>query len=135
MYPSKYVAVEDLRGRDINVTISRVVPEKLKTNDGKTKKAWLIYFEKADKPLICNVTNARTIARLYGTEAEQWIGKRITLYPTTCEAFGQTTTCIRIRDRAPGESAPEPAELDSVDGEAFGREMADRMDENQSEVT
>ena len=128
MFPSDYVAAEDLRGRDVNVVINDVELATLRTNDGKSKK-FLIRFKGKDKPLVLNKTNARTIAGLHGTRAEDWVGKPITIYPTTCEAFGETTTCIRIRDRVPGAPQPEAVDLDELDGasDADAAEMADLL--------
>jgi hypothetical protein len=110
MFPSEYVAAEDLQGKDVALTIAKVEKATLRTNDKKTKDAFLIHFDRARKPLVLNKTNARTIAQLHGTQAEKWVGKRVALYPTTCDAFGQTTTCIRIRDRIPGEKVADPAD-------------------------
>ena len=59
------------------------------------------------KKLWCNKTNGRTIAKLYG-KTENWIGKRITLFPTdTRGAGGQTVPCIRVR---PNEPKPRKVE-------------------------
>jgi len=54
-------------------------------------------------PLLLNKTNAKTIAQLYGKRPADWVGKLITLYPTTTEAFGKTQDCIRIRNQVPDQ--------------------------------
>jgi hypothetical protein len=113
MFPKEYLAHEDLMGRDVTMTISRVGSEQLRTEQGNEDK-WCVYFaemearhakepKKPNKRLVLNVTCARSIAKLYGPETDAWIGKRITLYETVCMAFGKQTGCIRIR-----ESAPKP---------------------------
>ena len=46
--------------------------------------------------------NARVIAGLYGGfDSESWLGKKITLYPTTTTFGSQTVDCIRIRPLIP----------------------------------
>ena len=112
MFPGQYVAAAELKGRDATVTIKRVMKAELTTTKGPEMK-WLVYFTDASKPLVLNVTNSRTIAELHGAKAELWAGKRITLYPTTCQAFDKLTDCIRVRDKLPKaangkHSEPEP---------------------------
>ena len=51
-----------------------------------------------NKRLVANVTNARSIAKQYGPETDDWTGKQITLYRTQCMAFGEMVDCIRIRE-------------------------------------
>lgn len=106
LFPSLYVAAADLP-RDVTLTISRVVVEGLKTDRGTQNKP-IVYFAELEKrpedkrkKLVLNKTNARTIARMYGGKAEGWIGKRVTLHASTCEAFGETVDCIRIRANIP----------------------------------
>lgn len=115
MFPSENITAEDLEGRDFTLTISRVKMGTCQTESGPQPMPFL-YFEemdrkKSDKRLGLNKTNARSIARMYGVEATEWVGCRITLFPTTCEAFGDTVTCVRIRGSKPkgkGASKPEP---------------------------
>ena len=48
-----------------------------------------------DRPLVLNKTNLRTFKQIYGTtKASEMIGKRITLYATTCQ-FGRDTASTR----------------------------------------
>lgn len=101
MFPSENVCAEDLGGRDAHLTIERVKMGTVKTDSGPEPMPF-IWFEEAKKPLGLNVTNARTIAKMHGVEATKWVGKRITIYPTTCDAFGEEDVpCIRIRKTPP----------------------------------
>lgn len=110
LYPSEFLAAVDLHGKDATLTIRRVITEDLKTNKGSEKKP-VVYFEETkaraeksgakEKRLVLNKTNALVIAKIYGYEADDWRGKRITLYPTTCDAFGEQKDCIRVRPTAP----------------------------------
>lgn len=114
LYPSLYLGSADLHGKDVPLTIRRVVVEELKTERGPTKKP-IVYFvetkaaaEKAGTPekekrLVMNKTNAMVIASMHGNELDNWPGKRVTLYPTKAEAFGKSVDCIRIRPTEPKE--------------------------------
>lgn len=100
MFPSDWVAAEELKG-DTVVTIKSVEFKNLKLADGASERKAVMHFEEAKKGLVLNKTNANIIAGLHGAEATQWPGKKITLYPTTCMAFGDEVSCIRVRKGLP----------------------------------
>lgn len=119
MYDKEFLYSFDLQGRDVTVKIVRVVAGKLTGQGGKSNKKPIIYFEGKEKGLGLNITNARTIAAMYGGfDSEKWLGKWITLYPTTTTFGSSTVDCIRIRPEIPksrasgaagGKSASAPA--------------------------
>jgi hypothetical protein len=118
LFPSKYLTAEDLKGKDVTVTINKVVREDLAmvAPGGKRaiKKGTTVHFEKASKALVINVTNADSIAAMYGTKAEDWVGKKITLYPTTTMFGREMVTCIRIRETGrPRSEETVPAEQEA----------------------
>jgi hypothetical protein len=102
----------DLQGKDVTVTIDRVVGGELTGPGGKKSKKPLCYFResKSGKPLALNSTNCKAIAGLYGNDVEVWSGKRITLYPTTTQMGGETVDCIRVRPKVPAGKAPAQSE-------------------------
>lgn len=115
MFPKQYLAAHELQGKDVTLTICDLGTESMKSDKGEEEK-WCLYFKemeernrrdkkKINKRLVLNVTNANVIAGLYGNETKEWVGKRITLYATQCQAFGKTADCIRIRDRKPKADA------------------------------
>lgn len=124
------LAAWDLKGRDVTLTIASWKQDKVGGFDGKkaSKKIYIRFKEKQKngdpiKPFVCNITNAATIAGMYGKVVESWIGKRITLYPTTTSFGRQTVDCIRIRPEIPGDGPAQqppggPAPL--VDPTAIG---------------
>jgi hypothetical protein len=61
-------------------------------------------------PLLLNKTNATTIAQLYGNNPSQWVGKLITLYPTTTSVGGAEKECIRVRNQDPSKVKRAKAE-------------------------
>jgi len=120
--PSDYLAAVEFKGRDVTLTISAVSKESLQMIDGSKKAKMVIRFEKTAKKLVCNKTNADSIAQLYGPEADKWTGKRVTFYPTRCLAFGEMVECVRVREKKPSTNghADEPA-LDAAP-DTFGDE-------------
>lgn len=102
MFDTNYVGVWDLDGNDRIVTITKVEPGKVGGQQGrKAERKPIVHFKELDAPLVCNVTNARTIAGMYGTDVRAWAGKRVTLYPTTTTFGRETVDCIRVRPTPP----------------------------------
>jgi hypothetical protein len=112
MYDSNYLYAFDLQGRDVHVTIKEVKAAKVKNADKKEQRKPIVFFRESKDPrgLVLCKTNGKTIAALYGNAIEGWIGKRITLFPTMVDAFGQTVEAIRIRPIAP-KSTARPGEF------------------------
>jgi len=114
LYDKEYLYAFDLQGKDVTVVIESVKGGTLVGTGGKSNKKPVMRFKGKEKALALNITNARIIAALYGGfDANLWIGKAITLYPTTTTFGSQTVECIRIRNVKPKgrngtESAPEP---------------------------
>lgn len=114
-----YLYAFDLQGRDVTVTIDRVTAGELTSVGGRKTKKPLCYFVGKTKPLAVNATNGKTVASLYGTNTDDWKGKRITLYPTTTQMGGETVDCIRIRPIVPnGAIQHPPAPEDPADTES-----------------
>lgn len=86
---------------DLIVTIDYVDREEVQNERG-TEQRLTIHFKDGYKPMICNTTNAGTIASVTGSErVERWEGKKIQLYRESVRAFGKTTMAIRVRPFAP----------------------------------
>lgn len=103
MFPSDYLRAADLieRGGEATVTIAEVFADDLhvrgKNGKTSTERKYVIRFNKAKKKLVLNKTNAKSIASQHGKDTAEWVGKEITLYATTCNAFGKTEDCIRVK--------------------------------------
>lgn len=128
LFPNEFLCAADLRDKDVTLTISRLSREELKTDKGDEPK-WILYFQEMEerhrrdkstlnKRLVLNKTNAKSIAKVCGSETDDWSGKRITLYATTCKAFGEIVDCIRIREKAPppAKSQQKPDVPDQASG-------------------
>ena len=113
LYPSQYLAASDLKGRDVTLTISRMEHEQLYRKGGGKEWKWVLYFRemeqrhkkdprKPNKRLVLNKKkHPDAIAAIYGNETNDWIGKRITLYPTKDNFGNKLVDCIRIRESIP----------------------------------
>ncbi len=134
LYDKAYIYSYDLEGRDITVTIERVTGGTLVGTGGTKNKKPVVFFKGTEKGLALNITNARVIAGMYGGfDSDKWIGKRITLYPTTTTFGSQTVECIRIRNVVPKEKGqairsdvPLPAESMPGASEIFSAEGGEK---------
>ena len=102
-FPSKYMKASDLPEEgSITVTIQRVEIEEMSGGgrSGQKERKPVIYFYDHDKALVCNKTNANTIAEVTGSrDFEDWDKKKISLGRAEVEAFGEMVEAIRVRLR------------------------------------
>lgn len=97
-------------GKDMILTIKSCGLETITGNAGKREEAMVIHFAENVKPMICNVTNAKTIAKIHKTPyIEEWSGLKIQLYSKRVNAFGEEVDALRIR-----EIVPVTAQLDTT---------------------
>jgi len=97
-----FLEAEDLpEHKNIKLTIEgvRETNTKDKGKDGRAiEDQAIIKFSKAKKEWVLNKTNAKSIRRLYGNDMTAWVGQMVTIYRTTCNAFGNPKTpCIRVK--------------------------------------
>ena len=126
LFDKEYLYAYDLQGKDVTVVIESVKGGTLVGTGGKSNKKPVLKFKGKEKALALNITNARIIAGLYGGfDSQLWIGKAITLYPTTTTFGAQTVECIRIRNvkPKPRNGADTPAET-PADETAAASEVA-----------
>jgi hypothetical protein len=109
LFPSKYLCHADLAGADLTLTIASIGKQELVMKGGGKKTKPVIAFRDHPKEFVLNVTNAESIAHLYGVRAEGWIGKRVTFFPTKAKFGKDMVDAIRVRERAPSDAAPASA--------------------------
>jgi hypothetical protein len=96
----------DLDGRDVTVTITRVIGGELTGEQGRKTKKPIAHLAGTPKKLALNATNCTTIEQLTGTsDYEKWVGVRVTLFPTTTNFGGKTVDCIRVRPYPPKDDS------------------------------
>lgn len=91
MYPGRFLKVGELKGKQVTLRISDVDLEELVGDKGQQTKG-VISFEKTPKKLALNKTNGICIREMFGRKLPEWIGKRITLFPSQWNG----EDCIRI---------------------------------------
>ena len=83
LFPSKWLKASDLQGRSFTLTVKRVEMVQVHSPyTGQTEWKAAVIFAEAKKQLLLNVSQARVMAELAGTEVlERWAGLRVALMP------------------------------------------------------
>lgn len=90
-------------------TIKDIVDEKV-VNNGQKEDCTVVHFRENIKPMILNVTNKKTLVKLYKTkETQHLIGKQIAITFEKVKAFGKVTDALRIKNEIPKSIAPTAA--------------------------
>jgi hypothetical protein len=110
LFPSKYLSAHDLlddEGQSVDtvMTIKSWAPYTTQEGDPKV----ILTFDEGGKPLMGNKTNCKTIAKLYGDNPKDWLGKKITLFVTEVDMKGEQVDAIRIRSKPPRPAKPAAA--------------------------
>lgn len=108
LHPTKYLSAGDLNEEKIIVTIRTVEMEEVGNEDEKSDKP-VLYFEEIEKGMVINKTNTSTIATLYGGDTDEWVGEKITLFPTYTTFNKQNVACIRVEPKRPVAKKPAMA--------------------------
>ena len=91
-------------GKDMILTIKEVKAETITGTGGKQEQCPVCHWQEDQKPMILNVTNMKTIAKMYGSDTDGWAGKRVQIYATTTKFGGDMVECLRIRKDPPEEA-------------------------------
>jgi hypothetical protein len=95
LYPNRFVKSDLLKGQKVTLTIANVELEELVGEKGKEPKA-VFSFKEAKRDWVAPKTCGFCIQRMFGKKISDWIGKRVTLYPTTTSFGRETVDCIRV---------------------------------------
>jgi hypothetical protein len=92
LFPGRFLKAADLNGKDVTLTISAVVVDEL-VGDKGTEMKGLLSFAGKKKQLVLNKTNGLCLKQMFGRETDAWVGKRVTIFPTTFN----DEPCIRVK--------------------------------------
>lgn len=116
--------VEGKPNRELILTIDFIRDEKAVAN-GKEETVTAIHWtDKAYKPMVANVTNKKTLCKLYKTkDTEKLKGKSVVIGIDKVKAFGDVHDALRIRARIPQpvNTVKPKCEECGADIEAAGR--------------
>ncbi len=89
-------------GRELTLTIEKIVDEQVAVNGQKETVTTIHWTDKKFKPMIINVTNKKTLCKLYKTkDTEKLKGKSVVIGVEQVKAFGSIYDALRIRNKIP----------------------------------
>lgn len=91
LYPGRFLKATEFKGQKVTLTISEVRIEELVGDKGPQIKG-VISFERTEKQLALNKTNGICLREMFGRKVQEWVGKRVTLFPSTFDG----EDCIRV---------------------------------------
>ncbi len=98
-------SIED--GKDLVLTVRKVVQETVIGADGKKEDCIVCYWQENQKPMILNSTNCKMIQKLLDTPyIEQWAGHRLQIGTEKVRAFGDVVDALRVRKKLPAAAEP-----------------------------
>lgn len=95
LYPGRFLHADILKGKKVTLTIKNVDIEVLEGEKKKEPKAVVTFIERP-LDLVFAKTNGHCLKRMFGSDPHTWLGKRITLFPSTTSFGRETVECIRI---------------------------------------
>lgn len=122
--------IEDQPGREIVLTIEKIVDEEVITNTQKEVCTVCHWIDKNFKPMILNITNKKTICKLYKTkETEKLKGKSVAIGIERVKAFGDIHDALRIRKRIPAQASGNIPKCEQCGKEltAYGNMTAEQL--------
>lgn len=96
MFKSQWFTASELDGKELIVTIDKVTVETVKNQSGD-EQCPTVHFKEHSKPLVLNKTNAKAIAKRHGNDADDWVGKQITLRESVTTFGGEEVPCVRVK--------------------------------------
>jgi hypothetical protein len=93
-FPGRFLSADHFKGQKVTLTVADVFTEGI----DKTKKRPQLIMKFKERPLeLClPKTNAYCIKMMFGYQLADWVGKKITFFPSTCRFGLATVDCIRV---------------------------------------
>ena len=99
MFPKRYASAEELQGKEVTLTIARVVPEKMRPNTKAPEvQKFVVYFREARKGVVMGKSLAYQLAEICGSEeTNDWAGKAVTLATVLMDVAGRKVLTFQAK--------------------------------------
>lgn len=96
LYPGRFLKADILKGKKATLTIKEIDVQDLVGETGKPAAKVIVSFAERPLELVLPKTNGECLRRMFGNNPHAWVGKRVTLFPSTTKFGRETVDCIRI---------------------------------------
>lgn len=91
LYPGRFLKAVEFKGKKVTLTMASVVLEELVGDKGPQIKG-VIAFKETEKQWALNKTNGICLKEMFGKKVQEWVGRRVTLFPDQWDG----EDCIRV---------------------------------------
>lgn len=110
LFPGRFIKAGEFGGKDVTLTIAEIHLEALPQDKGGDRVRGVIQFKETQKGWVLNRTNGECLKAMWGRAPNEWVGRKVTLYPTMVQ-FGKSKELgIRVRG-SPELESPIEAEV------------------------
>ncbi len=95
LYPNRFLHADLFKGKKATLTIKNIQIEELQGEKGKAEKV-VVSFTERPLEFVMPKTCGFCLKRMFGSDPNLWIGKRVTWYPTETTFGKQVVDCIRV---------------------------------------
>lgn len=81
LYPGRFLKAGEFKEKKVTLTVKEVDLDELVGNDGTKKIKGVISFVETPKQIPLNKTNGLCLRAMFGRKVQEWIGKRVILFP------------------------------------------------------
>lgn len=132
MYPSEWLKFDVLVDGDQTLTIASLSETTFKDQKtGAEKDQIVLHFTETELKLGLGIGNARTLAKLFGDDPDEWAGKKIVV---GCATANNGTDYVQVREK-PTQSANRARKTPSKPVDALPGAMAMRASSKVEPVT
>lgn len=111
LFPGRFIKAGEMDGKDVTLTIKDVYLDTIEQEDGREKAQAVVAFQEIARELALNKTNGQCLRAMWGDRVDEWIGKRVTLFPERdASGLSDSGVCIRIKG-SPDISKPIQATI------------------------
>lgn len=98
LFPSRFLKAGEFNGKPVTLTITAVSLEELEKEDGTERPTAIVSFKETKRQWVLIKTNAQCLLAMWGPQTDEWIGKRVTLYPERdTSGLSDSGLCIRVK--------------------------------------
>jgi len=95
LYPGRFLKADLFKGRKVTLTIKNIDIEELQGEKGKESKV-VVSFTERPLDYVMPKTCGFALKRMFGNNPREWVGKRVTWYPTKTKFGREDVDCIRV---------------------------------------
>lgn len=95
LYPGRFLKADQLMGAHVTLTIRAAYLDRLGRGDGAEDRG-VLAFKETGRELVLNKINGECLRAMFGNVVAEWVGKRVTLYPSKDRFGSEQVDCIRV---------------------------------------